>query len=55
MIAEATQIELELKDLAQISAVLESNDREATQIELGLKGLAHINAVLQSNEVAVAT
>ena len=53
MIAEATQIELELKDLAHISAVLESSEIAiAIQIELELEELTRVSAVLESNEVA---
>jgi hypothetical protein len=49
----ATQIELEMNELAHISAVLESSEvAEATQIELGLEELAHIGAVLESSGIA---
>ena len=51
MIAEANQSVLEMKELARISAVWESNEfAEATQIELELKELARISAVLESND-----
>ena len=47
----ATQIELELKELARISAVLESNEiAVAAQIELEFEELARICAVLASND-----